>query len=96
MEGAPSSIVVKEIAAQLAAIAGVVNVHDLHVWTVTSGYEVFSCHITVLPGTNGAQVLALAVPLLEQQFGLRHTTIQIEEQGTDISAWSCQAAGAHK
>ena len=96
MEGTPANVDVAEIARQLTTIDGVVGVHDVHAWLVTSGSQVFSCHVTVLPGTNAPQVLMQAVSLLEKQFGLRHTTIQIEEQGSDISAWACQTDGAHK
>ncbi|MEI6286740.1 MAG: cation diffusion facilitator family transporter [Bacillota bacterium] len=96
MEGTPGNVAVADIVRELTAIDGVVGVHDIHVWQVTAGYDVFSCHITVLSGTNATQILAQAVPLLEQKFGLRHTTIQVEEQGADISSWGCQADGAHK
>lgn len=90
MEGTPGKADIAKIAAALAAIEGVVNVHDVHVWTVTSGYEVFSCHMLVRKGINSSRVLAQAVPLMEKQFGIRHTTIQVAEEDADVSCWGCQ------
>lgn len=92
MEGVPTKANVDEISAILTDIDGVVNVHDVHVWTVTTGYEVFSCHMMVRQGVRSAQVLSHAVPLLEQKFGIRHTTIQVveEDADADTSCWGCR------
>lgn len=90
MEGAPGKANIDEVTTALTAIDGVVNIHDVHVWTVTTGYEVFSCHMLVRQGVRSAQVLSQAVPLLEQQFGIRHTTIQVVEEDADTSCWGCQ------
>ena len=90
MEGTPGKADIAEITAVLTAIDGVVNVHDVHVWTVTSGYEVFSCHMLVRQGVRSSQVLSQAMPLLEQEFGIRHTTIQVVEEDTDVNCWGCR------
>ncbi len=90
MEGTPGKADVAAVTAALTAIDGVVNVHDVHVWTVTSGYEVFSCHMLVHTGVSPYQVLSRAVPLMEQQFGIRHTTIQVVEEDADVSYWGCR------
>lgn len=90
MEGAPGKANVDEVTAALAAIDGVVNVHDVHAWTVTSGYEVFSCHMLVRQGVRASQVLSQAVPLMEEKFGIRHTTIQVVEEDVDVSCWGCR------
>lgn len=90
MEGTPGKADVAEITTALAAIDGVINIHDVHAWTVTSGYEVFTCHMLVRKGVSSSQVLAKAIPLMEQEFGIRHTTIQVMEEDTDISGWGCQ------
>jgi len=90
MEGVPSRADIAEITAALAAIDGVTNVHDVHVWTVSSGYDAFSCHLLVRQGFTPSQVLARAVPLLEQRFGIRHTTIQAVDEGTDMGCWGCR------
>lgn len=90
MEGVPGKTNIDEITTALTAIKGVVNIHDVHVWTVTTGYEVFSCHMVVHEGVRSAQVLSQAVPLLEKQFGIRHTTIQVVEDDADGSCWGCR------
>jgi cobalt-zinc-cadmium efflux system protein len=90
MEGTPGKVDIAAIHAALATIAGVINIHDVHVWTVASGYEVFSCHMLVRTGVNSSQVLSQVVPLLEQQFGIRHTTIQVMEEDAGVSCWGCR------
>lgn len=93
MEGAPIKADVAEISTALSAIDGVINIHDVHAWTVTSGYEVFTCHMLIRKGINSSNVLAQAVPLMEKQFGIRHTTIQVEDENFDKSDWGCQGGG---
>ena len=90
MEGTPSKANVAEITATLATIDGVINIHDVHAWTVASGYEVFTCHMIVRKGISSYQVLAKAIPLMEQKFGIRHTTIQVMEEDSGIGGWGCQ------
>lgn len=93
MEGTPSKANIAEITAALAAIDGVTNVHDIHAWTVTSGYEVFTCHMLVHKGVSSSQVLAKAIPLIKEKFGISHITIQVMEEDADISGWGCQGEG---
>lgn len=93
MEGAPIKADIAEISTALSAIDGVINIHDVHAWTVTSGYEVFTCHMLIRKGINSSNVLAQAVPLMEKQFGIRHTTIQVEDEKFDKSDWGCQGGG---
>lgn len=93
MEGAPIKADIAEISTALSAIDGVINIHDVHAWTVTSGYEVFTCHMLIRKGINSSNVLAQAVPLMEKQFGIRHTTIQVEDENFDKSDWGCQGGG---
>lgn len=90
MKGTPPQADVGAINAALKEIDGVVNVHDIHVWTVASSYEVFSCHVLVRQGIRSSQILSQAIPMLEKRFGIRHATIQVVEEDVDMSAWSCQ------
>jgi cobalt-zinc-cadmium efflux system protein len=53
-------------------------VHDLHVWTLTSGREAMSAHVTLEPGTGGDRLLHDLHVLLHARFGIDHTTIQVE------------------
>ena len=57
---------------------GVDRVHDLHVWTLTSGMDVVSVHLEMSPGADSHVVLHLARDLLEHQHGITHATIQTE------------------
>jgi cobalt-zinc-cadmium efflux system protein len=78
MEGAPPHLDVDAVRAALAALDGVVGVHDLHVWTITSGFLSLSAHLTVRPEAEPNDVLGRAHEALASRFGLRHATFQIE------------------
>ena len=90
MEGTPAGSNIEAMIASLETIPGVCNVHDVHVWTVTSGYDVFSCHLVVSKGTNITKVVAAGAELLERQFGIRHTTIQVLEDDADCQELNCR------
>ena len=90
MEGTPAGSNIEAMIASLETIPGVCNVHDVHVWTVTSGYDVFSCHLVVGKGTNITKVVATGAELLERQFGIRHTTIQVLEDDADCRELNCR------
>jgi cobalt-zinc-cadmium efflux system protein len=81
LEGTPPHIDVAEVRAAMAEVEGVQEVHDLHVWTITSGMEAMSGHVVVggdaaLRGSS--EVLADLHGLLHERFGLHHMTIQME------------------
>ncbi|MGQ0631147.1 MAG: cation diffusion facilitator family transporter [Sporichthyaceae bacterium] len=78
LEAAPAHIDLAVLHADLAALAGVVDVHDLHVWTLTSEMEVATAHLMVAPGTDTHAVLDQARALLSATHGLEHATLQIE------------------
>ncbi|MGH3450054.1 MAG: cation diffusion facilitator family transporter [Haloechinothrix sp.] len=75
---APERIDVDEVAGKLEAIPGVSDVHDLHIWTLTSGMEVASAHLAVEAGTDGAEVLIAAQHLLADDYHIEHATLQVE------------------
>lgn len=81
MESTPAHIDLDEVERYIRALPGVADVHDVHVWTITSGFIAMSAHLVVEDGTGreGAQgVLELAKTDLEEQFGIAHTTFQVE------------------
>ncbi|WP_201007467.1 cation diffusion facilitator family transporter [Paenibacillus glycanilyticus] len=78
MEGTPVNVDEKEVRAALGEIGGVVDVHDLHIWTITSGLDSLSCHLQVADGTDCQGVLQAAIKLIEERFGIQHSTIQVE------------------
>jgi cobalt-zinc-cadmium efflux system protein len=78
MESAPGHIDVDEVRTAIATVRGVVEVHDLHVWTITSGMESLSAHVVTAAQTASEVVLADVRALLASRFGIRHVTIQVE------------------
>ncbi|RZQ60919.1 cation diffusion facilitator family transporter [Amycolatopsis suaedae] len=75
---APHGVDVRRISDELAALPGVADVHDLHVWTLTSGMEVASAHLTMEPGTSQEDLLERARNLLAGDHGIEHATLQLE------------------
>lgn len=79
MEGAPSHVDVDEVRDCLATLPGVVGVHDLHVWSITSGMEALSAHL-VIEGDPAAGILARVRKTVHDRFGIHHVTVQIEPE----------------
>ncbi|WP_276352229.1 cation diffusion facilitator family transporter [Cohnella caldifontis] len=78
MEGTPAAIDHDEVKAALLAIEGVQDVHDLHIWTITSGFDSLSCHLLIEDHGDSQAVLQHAIRLVEERFKIVHTTIQVE------------------
>ena len=78
MEQAPGHIDVDEVRTSLLELPHVMNVHDLHVWTITSGFVALSAHVTCPGDHNHDALLRGARTMLAERFGIRHTTIQID------------------
>lgn len=78
MEGTPITVNPSEVKAVLESIEGVINVHDLHVWTITSGLDSLSCHLLIKDQEDDQRILQQAIQLIAERFKIQHTTIQIE------------------
>lgn len=78
MEGTPAEISHEEVTAELLKIEGVENVHDLHIWCITSGFDSLSCHLRINDEHKGQVILQAAIDTLREKFKIDHTTIQIE------------------
>jgi len=78
MEGVPPHLDIGEIEAAMVSVQGVRAVHDLHVWTLTSGKDVMSSHVVVDDLAAGDRILRQLHRLLHERFGIEHTTIQVE------------------
>ena len=90
VQAAPPEIDVEEVRHDLQSLPGVVDVHDLHVWTLTSEMEVASAHLMVAVGTDTHAVLDQARDLLGATYGVHHATLQIEpddHRGCDEVNW---------
>jgi cobalt-zinc-cadmium efflux system protein len=75
---APERVDVDLLTKSLCALDGVREVHDVHVWTLTSGMEVASAHLTVTAGTDQPGILRTAQRLLADEFQIEHATLQLE------------------
>jgi cobalt-zinc-cadmium efflux system protein len=78
MEGVPPHLDIREIETAMTTVLGVRAVHDLHVWTLTSGKDAMSGHVIVDNLTIGNRILRDLHKLLHERFGIEHTTIQLE------------------
>ncbi len=74
----PAGLQVNEIGSAMAAQPGVVEVHDLHVWEVTTEFPTLSAHVLVEPGADCHGIRRELETLLRDRFGLEHTTLQVE------------------
>ncbi len=75
---APAGLPVQEIGTAMASQPGVVEVHDLHVWEVTTEFPTLSAHVLVEPGADCHGIRRELEALLHERFGLEHTTLQVE------------------
>jgi cobalt-zinc-cadmium efflux system protein len=78
MERTPSGVDAQEVGRELASYPGVVGVHDLHIWTITSGFPSLSAHVVVEPGADCHGIRVQLETLLRDRFELDHTTLQVE------------------
>lgn len=74
----PAGLDIDAVTADLAALPGVRDVHDLHVWTLTSGMNVATAHLVLTEGVDGAEALRGGQVLLRDRFQIEHATLQIE------------------
>src|SRR5215218_8849137 len=90
IEAAPAGVDLERLSADLAGLPGVVDVHDVHVWTLTSDMEAASAHLMVRAGTDSHGVLDQARDVLREGYGVGHATLQVEPDdhtGCDEVSW---------
>jgi cobalt-zinc-cadmium efflux system protein len=80
LEGTPPHLELGEIETAMCAVPGVRRVHDLHVWTLTSGREAMSAHVVVGDVRESERLLDALHALLHARFGIDHTTMQLETE----------------
>ena len=80
LEAAPAGLDPVEIGTFLAARPGVVQVHDLHVWEVTSGFPALSAHVLVGAGRDCHELRRELQEALLERFGVEHTTLQVDHE----------------
>lgn len=90
LQAAPPDLDLVALRADLAALPDVVDVHDLHVWTLTSEMENATAHLVIEPGVDGHHVLDQARALLQDRYRIAHATLQVEPSdhtGCDELEW---------
>lgn len=83
MESTPSGVDAEAIARAVVEIPGVTSVHDLHVWRITSGFDTLSAHVLVGRRENCHALRRDIERMLEQRFGITHTTLQVDHDAAD-------------
>ena len=78
LEASPRGINADTVGRQLAAYPGVVNIHDLHVWEITSGFPALTAHVLVRPGDDCHRIRRELETLLHDRFDIEHTTLQVD------------------
>jgi cobalt-zinc-cadmium efflux system protein len=91
LEGTPAGLDMPAVIETIKGVAGVLDVHDLHVWMVGPGVVACSCHILVAEQSvrEGQEVLRAVVHEIEHEFNITHTTIQVEVEGCGPNDMYC-------
>ena len=88
LEGTPRHLDMYAVCSALEAPAGVTLIHDVHCWTITSGYEALTAHVLLDPALSSAEIETLLRRLrgiASQEFGISHITLQVEQSITDCT-----------
>jgi cobalt-zinc-cadmium efflux system protein len=91
LEATPAGMDMSAVEGAIGKVEGVLDVHDLHVWTVGPGVVACSCHVVVAEQTisSGQQVLRAVVGELQRRFAINHTTVQVEVEGCESNHMYC-------
>jgi cobalt-zinc-cadmium efflux system protein len=80
LEGSPVGVRPEDVVRTIAGAPGIVEVHDLHVWEVTAGFPALAAHVLVAPGDDCHGRRRELERLLEERYGIRHTTLQVDHE----------------
>ena len=83
MEGVPTHLNAREVGQAMANVPGVKGIHDLHIWTITSGLDALSAHVVVPIGEDRDEVLERLQQLLRDRYRIDHATLQVVEERPD-------------
>lgn len=84
LEATPKGIDAEEVQAKMSSLAGVTNVHDLHIWTITSGFPALAAHVLVERGEDCHAKRRELERLLEREYEIDHTTLQVDHAGQEL------------
>ena len=91
LEGLPRGILLQEVAESMQAVEGVLDVHDLHIWSLGSHTHALSCHVLIedVPPSSSDAILRRLNGVLDERFSISHTTVQFEHVSCAISESGC-------
>jgi len=91
LEGLPRGLELKQVVSAIRAIEGVLDVHDLHIWSLGSNSHALSCHVLIadMPPSQSDHILHQIKHVLEDRFHVYHTTVQFEHMSCAISGTGC-------
>ncbi len=89
MQSVPRHIALEDVVGALEEQPGVIDVHDLHIWSLTSGRHIATAHLVVAGAIDPQAVMSGARRLLSERFDIHHTTIQVESSDSRISCNPC-------
>lgn len=81
LEGVPGDVNMVKLKTSFSAIPGIITVHDLHVWSLTSGMNAMSAHVVIKEDIIANDILSLIKTKMRDEFKITHTTIQLEKSG---------------
>jgi cobalt-zinc-cadmium efflux system protein len=93
MEAAPEGLDPRLVGETLVSHPHVANVHDLHIWEITSGFPALSAHVLVHPGDDCHAIRLELEELLRKRFNLRHTTLQVDHETEGRVTWESSWSG---
>ena len=88
LEAAPAGVDTEAVGTALAAHPHVVNIHDLHVWEITTGFPALSAHVIVHEGDDCHSIRVQLEGLLAERFGIDHTTLQVDHDAAGVVRWA--------
>jgi len=91
LEGLPKGLTLADVSCAIREVPGVIDVHDLHVWSLGSEAHALSCHVLIedVPPSASDIILRSLNALLDQRYGIAHTTVQFEHVSCAISESGC-------
>lgn len=89
MEGTPDGVNLEKLQSSIMAVEGVLDVHDLHVWTITSGRDALTAHVLIDEAVDPDILLAKISRIAQEEFGLHHSTLQVEQKNCKSDEASC-------
>jgi cobalt-zinc-cadmium efflux system protein len=91
LEGLPRGLTLRDVIGSMREVDGVLDVHDLHIWSLGSSTHALSCHVLIedVPPSASDAVLRRLNGMLAERFHISHTTVQFEHASCGVSANGC-------